>query len=64
MWRISHSEKKNPLFYRHISENLAGYLNKGEIKAGAEDFDYAKMSDEDAEGARDGLINYCDWRYR
>ena len=44
------------LFYRYISENLAGYINKGEIEAGAEDFDYAKMSDEEAEGAREGLI--------
>jgi len=44
------------LFYRYISENLAGYINKGEIEAGAENFDYAKMSDEEAEGAREGLI--------
>ena len=44
------------LFYRYISENLAGYINKGEIEAGTEDFDYAKMSDEEAEGAREGLI--------
>ena len=44
------------LFYRFISENLTNYINKGEREAGDESFDYAKMSDEDAEAARDGLI--------
>ncbi len=44
------------LFYRYISENLANYINKGEHEAGDTSFDYAKMSDEDAEGAREGLI--------
>lgn len=45
------------LFYRYISENLTDYINKGEREAtGDESFDYAKMSDEDAEGAREGLI--------
>ena len=44
------------MFYRYISENLTKYINDGEIAAGNADFDYAKMSDEDAESARDGLI--------
>ena len=44
------------LFYRYISENLAEYINKGERDAGDETFDYSRMSDEDAEGAREGLI--------
>ena len=44
------------LFYRYISENLTEYINKGERVAGDADFDYARMSDEDAEGAREGLI--------
>lgn len=44
------------LFYRYISENLTEYINKGEREAGDADFDYARMSDEDAEGAREGLI--------
>ena len=44
------------MFYRYISENLANYINDGERKAGNPDFDYARMSDEDAEVARDGLI--------
>ena len=44
------------MFYRYISENLANYINQGEIEAGNPDFDYAKLSDEEAEGARDGLV--------
>lgn len=44
------------LFYRYISENLTNYINKGEREAGDADFDYAKMSDADAEEARAGLI--------
>ena len=37
------------LFYRYISENLTTYLNKGEWDAGNTDFDYSKISDEEAE---------------
>lgn len=44
------------MFYRYISENFAAYINDGEHAAGNTDFDYAKMSDEDAEPARDGLV--------
>lgn len=44
------------MFYRYISENLANYINEGEWKAGNSDFDYASMSDSDAEEARAGLI--------
>ena len=44
------------MFYRYISENLANYINEGEQAAGNADFDYAKMSDTEAEEARDGLI--------
>ncbi|MCC6687215.1 MAG: type I restriction-modification system subunit M [Fimbriimonadaceae bacterium] len=40
------------LFYRFISENLTAYLNKLEREAGAKDFDYAKLSDKDAEFGR------------
>lgn len=36
------------MFYRYISENLCNYINSGEIEAGNTDFDYAKMSDEEA----------------
>ena len=44
------------MFYRYISENFAAYINAGEIAAGNTSFDYAKMSDADAEVARVGLI--------
>ena len=44
------------LFYRYISENLCNYINAGEIEAGNADFDYAKLSDEEAEEAREGLV--------
>ena len=44
------------MFYRYISENLANYINEGEWNAGNADFDYAKMSDNEAEEARSGLI--------
>lgn len=44
------------LFYRYISENFANYINDGEREAGDVDFDYAQLSDSDAEQARDDLI--------
>lgn len=44
------------MFYRYISENICTYINEGEIEAGDSDFDYAQMSDEDAEEARQGLV--------
>ena len=44
------------MFYRYISENLTNYINAGEIEAGVEGFDYAKLSDEDAEQAREDLV--------
>ena len=45
------------LFYRYISENITSYINKGEKEAGDPNFDYAKLSDEEAEEARNDLIN-------
>ncbi|NMA13273.1 MAG: type I restriction-modification system subunit M [Chloroflexi bacterium] len=44
------------MFYRYISENLTAYINEGEIEAGDADFDYAKLSDEVAEQAREDLV--------
>ena len=44
------------MFYRYISENLANYINKGEREAGDLEFDYAQLSDEEAEGAREDLV--------
>lgn len=45
------------MFYRYISENLTNYINSGEHEAGNLDFDYAKISDEEAEIAKDDLVN-------
>nr|WP_073706558.1 type I restriction-modification system subunit M [Glutamicibacter sp. 0426] len=45
------------LFYRFISENLTAYINDGERDAGSADFDFAKMSDEEAEFAREEIVN-------
>lgn len=44
------------MFYRYISENLTAYVNEGEWEAGDETFDYTRMSDEEAEEAREGLV--------
>ncbi len=44
------------MFYRYISENLTNYINAGEIEAGNDGFDYALLSDEDAEQAREDLV--------
>ena len=44
------------LFYRYISENLASYINAGEIEAGDIDFDYSKLTDEEAEDAREDMV--------
>ncbi|BAM96769.1 type I restriction-modification system subunit M [Helicobacter pylori] len=43
------------LFYRYISENMTHYINKEERKRDP-GFDYALLSDEEAEGAKEGLI--------
>lgn len=45
------------LFYRFISENLTNYINSGEHKAGNTDFDYANISDEQAETIREDMVN-------
>jgi len=44
------------MFYRYISENLTNYINDGERAAGNAAFDYASLSDKEAEEARSGLI--------
>lgn len=44
------------MFYRYISENLTSYINSGEAEAGNIDFDYATMPDDEAEEAREGLV--------
>lgn len=44
------------MFYRYISENLCNYINQGEIDAGDTEFDYAKMSDDEAEAIKEDLV--------
>jgi len=45
------------LFYRYISENLSNYINQGEREAGNLAFDFAKLTDEEAELARQDLVS-------
>ncbi len=44
------------MFYRYISENLTAWINRGEWESGNKDFDYAKLSDKDAEEARADIV--------
>lgn len=44
------------LFYRYISENLAEYLNRQERAAGAPDFSFADLTDEQAEFGRETTV--------
>lgn len=45
------------LFYRFISENLTSYINSSELDAGASNFDYASITDEQAEEGRRDTVN-------
>ena len=44
------------MFYRYISENIINYINDGERKAGDTNFDYTKLSNNEAEAVRDELV--------
>lgn len=44
------------LFYRFVSENLTAYVNAEERKAGNSDFNYADLSDAEAEFGRDETV--------
>ena len=44
------------LFYRYISESITEYINKLQHDFGEAGFNYATMSDEDAEEARDMVV--------
>lgn len=46
------------LFYRFISENLTAYTNKSEREAGDVSFDYAQLSDEQAELGRKETVEW------
>ena len=44
------------LFYRFISENITNYINRLQREAGMDDFDYASFPDEEAENAREMIV--------
>ena len=44
------------MFYRYITENITDYINAGEYEAGNSAFNYADISDEQAEQAREDMV--------
>ncbi|SFI55100.1 type I restriction-modification system subunit M [Halpernia frigidisoli] len=44
------------LFYRFISENLINHINRSEWETGSKDFDYAQITDEEAEFGREDTV--------
>jgi type I restriction enzyme M protein len=44
------------LFYRFISENLINHINRSEWETGNKDFDYAQITDEEAEFGREDTV--------
>jgi len=44
------------LFYRYISESIVEYINGLQAEAGVDDFDYTLMDDEEAEEAREMVV--------
>ena len=44
------------IFYRYISEDICRYVEKLQSQAGISDFDYAAMSDAEAEEAREMMV--------
>ncbi len=45
------------LFYRYISENISQYIDKGEHDAGDKNFCYDNLSDDEANSAREDMVN-------
>ena len=45
------------LYYRFISEELTRYIDEGEHEAADVSFSYAAMDDEEAEGARESVVD-------
>lgn len=45
------------LFYRYISEKITVYVNRCEHEAGKVSFDYARLTDQQAEVAREDIVN-------
>lgn len=58
------------LFYRFISENLTKYINDNQKKSGAEDFDYLDLKDDEAELAKEQIVEekgffiYPSWLFK
>lgn len=44
------------MFYRYISENIANYINELQRNAGDKNFDYVKLSDNEALEAKDEIV--------
>lgn len=44
------------LFYRYISQNLTNYINELQRQGGEQNFDYEKMTDEEAEEGRTSMV--------
>ena len=44
------------IFYRYISEDICRYISDLQAAAGEKDFDYSNMSDEEAEPAREMMV--------
>ena len=44
------------MFYRFISENITNYINEGEHASGDANFDYAEITDQQAEEARKDMV--------
>lgn len=44
------------LFYRYISESICYYINQQQQEAGYDDFDYALLTDDEAEEAREMVV--------
>ena len=44
------------LFYRYISENLTDHINANQHEAGQPNFDYANITDHNAENARQNMV--------
>lgn len=45
------------MFYRYISENITNYINADEHAAGNLSFNYAELTDEEAEQAREDMVH-------
>ncbi len=52
------------LFYRFISEHITNWVNKIQAEGGDTDFNYAQIDDEQAETAREYMVNTLGFLFR